>query len=462
MNNFFECNLPRIAPDHLHYSIIPAFEAAVENIYKRTDALNQALAISGMKPETFQLLASDLFKREEKQYGNTAHFDAMSPETLANYCKTVFVEDVKEDRLTFDNAVVLFDTAFATVKEWEYLRHIGIGGSDAAVIEGTSKFVTKQGLYHNKVGTPVLVNVNEDKSSVFERGHFLEDDVIGRFCAITGASRIRDTRMFRSKQFPHCIADIDAMLRMPSGEIVLFEAKTTVLENMDAWANEKVPAYYVTQTRHYPGVLNDDRISRVFIGCLFTVDLSVGGKYAGSQYDASRFLSREITRDKNEEHDILANNEAFWEDYIEPGVEPAPSGNIKHDLEVIKAITGPADPKLPPMNLTTDVNKQLIQEYLELDEKANVAKSELDAINAQKDKIKTDFIRQLGQTVEGQVDGDEADTYYEIKYAPASRKSTDYKTLEALFPEAYNACVSVDKESSRRFTIKAKKRKKAV
>jgi len=410
-----------------------------------------------MKPETFQVLASDLFKGEEKKYGNVQHFDSMSAEDIANYAKAVFVKDEPYVREVFSNTVVLFDTAFATVKEWEFIRHIGIGGSDSAVIEGTSKYGSKLKLYHDKCATPFHMNFDGDKKPIFERGHFLEDNVIQAFCNRTGATRIRDTRMFQSKTHPHCIADIDAMLRMPDGELRLFEAKTTIPENAGAWANGKVPPYYITQTRHYPAVLNDDRIKGTYIGCLFTVDYQFDGFYLGSQYDdQKKFKSQYIERDPMEEAAILDRNEEFWRNYIDAEIEPDPPKNAEKAIEISRMVNGKADPNLPVLDMNSDDNLDKISYYMELKKKIDEIELQKAPFEAEMEEIKAEMIDVLKQHVEGRIKIDD-DTYFEVKYTPKKKTVINKEILEAFYPDVYKAVVTVEPEASRVFSVKEKK-----
>lgn len=456
--DFFECNLEKTAPDHLYWEKKAAYEEVAARIYDRTEKLNKACALVNMKPETFQVIASDLFKREELTNGNVEHFDGMTAEQLAAYAELAFSREETESRLTFPNAEVLFDTAFATVKEWEELRHIGIGGSDSAVICEVSKYKTKRGLYYDKVGLPVKINVNADRQSVFDRGHAVEDNVIGTFCKITGAVRIRDTRMFRSKTHPHCIADIDAILRMPDGTLRVFEAKSTVVENQVAWEDNKVPPYYLTQCRHYPAVLDDPRIEGTFIGCLFVVDWSIGGMFVASQYDEDRFVSRYIPRDRDREQEQLDLNEEFWEDYVDAGIEPPASASDKNSVGELRAITGYSNPFAAGKNLTTDKNIAALNKMNALKDKISTIKSaQIAPLQTEYDNLKEDFIRQLGASPDGLViTGAET---WEVRYRPSKKTEIDKDALKFGFPDVYARVAVENEEAGRRFTIKKVHRK---
>ena len=449
---FFECNLEKTAPEHLYWEGKSAYEEVVEKINRRTEKLNRAYSLVCMKPETFQVLTSELFRKEELSSGNVEHFDAMTPKQLADYADLAFCGEETETRLTFPNAEVLFDTAYATVKEWESLRHIGIGGSDSAVICDVSSFKTKRGLYYDKVGYPVKININEDKQSVFDRGHAVEDNVIGAFCRITGAVRIRDTRMFRSRTHPHCIADIDAILRMPDGKLRIFEAKSTVAENQPAWDNNQVPPYYLTQCRHYPAVLDDPRIEGTFIGCLFVVDWTIGGRFVASQYDEDRFVSRYIPRDSGLELDQLNLNEKFWTDYIESGIEPPVTDPGGKAIDELKSITGPSNPDAPPVDLTSRENAAAVMRLNELKKKMGDVKAfQIDPLQKEYDELKYRLIEQLGTAPDGLVTAD--DGIWEVRYRASKKTEIDTALLKTCYPDIYDRVVTVNKEASRRFSI---------
>lgn len=60
----------------------------------------------------------------------------------------------------------------------------------------------------------------DESQAVFDRGHFMEDNVVEAFLKLTDFKRIPETRMFRSKKYPHALADIDAIIQAPDGTAV--------------------------------------------------------------------------------------------------------------------------------------------------------------------------------------------------------------------------------------------------
>lgn len=450
---YFECNLPEKAPEYLNIDLAEPFEKACASVRARTETLNAALALSKLKPQTFQVLASALFKSEEATYGNVKHFDAMTPKEIARYTKSVYCGiDTEEERLDWPNAEVLFDTAFATVKEWEMLRHLGIGGSDSATIQGVSHWKCERHLYHDKIGTPMK---NEAKA-VFARGHFLEDTVISTFCKHTGATRIRDTRMFRSVKYPHCIADIDAILRMPDDSIYLFEAKTTITENRAAWANNNVPSYYLWQTRHYPAVLDDERVKGTFIGCLFTVDYQLGDTYIGSQFspEGKGFVSRLVERDTDMEDLLLSRDEEWWDEHITMSVEPEISADEEKEMSFQQSVSGGVDTSLPPLDLGNYID--VGQRYLEVAAEISLLEKQIENKRTELSLYKMQFIDELGENIEGRIPLSD-ESYIEVKYAPKKKTTVNTELLESIYPRAYADCVTIDPYGIRVFTLREKK-----
>ena len=307
------------------------------------------------------------------------------------------------------------------------------------------------------MGTPELIPSN-DAQAVFERGHIMEDRVIDAFLKLTGFKRIPETRMFRSRKYPHQTANIDGIVISPDGRIFVFEAKTTVAENWDAWKDGKIPRSYVPQTRQYPAVLDDDRVQGTYIGCLFIVDLIVGGLYVGSAYSGEQFVARCVERDKLAEDDQLANGEEWWNTYVEPNVEPAASGIPKKDIEVIRTYhSGYADPSADAVDMTHDLDMlAAANEWLTLGENRVAKQKEVDAIKERQDAISELFMLKLNDAVEGRINLPDNE-FMEVKWSPRSRTNVDMETLKIRFPDAYNQCVSVNPESSRVFSIKRKK-----
>lgn len=451
MKKYFEVNIPKTVPSWMHPELAVKYSGVVDSLYGRFDKLNEALELSGMDGNDFAAIAKVIFDQK------LAKFEVMTAKKLADAVSLLDDGTKAEPRLEWPNCEVVVDTAFTTTKEWEVIRCLSIGGSDASIIHGVSPYTTERRLYHDKIGTPLTDN--SDKANIFKRGHFLEDDAIAAFCKVTGAKRIPETRMFRSITHEHVSANVDAFLRFPDGKIFFYESKTTIEENFMAWANDKIPAYYVTQIRQYPAVLCDPRIAGGFIGCLFTKDYTVAGAYVGSSFDERQFMSRRIERDSDAEFAALEMAETWWQEHIEVGNEPPPSGVKKKDIADVAAIVGPAQTATPVLSLALDEFDDDIQEYLVLVEERKALEKQVDGYKEREAAASLRLIEALGEGVEGKVQID-ADKYYEVKYSPRCREKVDTKTLKEFFPDAAAACCSMGEEW-RVFSVKEKKEKKA-
>lgn len=464
MPKYFECNLPKTAPYWLHPTVISAFNETIQRIYRRMDTLNAALDISGMDGATFAKYARMLFDNAKNTEGK---FDAFTAEDIAGFVALMNDGSTEEPRMEWPNAMTVVDTAFVTTKEWESIRHFGIGGSDAAVVLGVSHFQSQENLYHSKCGTPES-EPEIDKQCVFDRGHIMEPRVIEAFCKLTGAQVIPETRMFASKKYPNCTANIDAIIRFSDGRIYIFEAKTTIAENWQSWASDKIPAYYVPQMRQYPAVLDDDRILGTYIGCLFTHDMNIKGHYVGSDYDEGKLVCRFIERDKFEENAQLEAEEQWFATYVEKN--EAPEGGIP-DLRLaeIRRMYGPANPEVPPAQWKLEDHQPDIEKYFAYSEEISALTKRIDNLKDARRALSVQMIEKLGTGIEANVDIDAAN-YYEIKNNPRTQIQVDRESLQTLIDtaaqflpcelaEQMRGCIVENQDAFRVFSIKKKGRK---
>lgn len=451
--SYFECNLPDRCPDYIHPTMTAEISATLNRVKARMAKLDDALDMTGMDGAVFAKLAKVLFDNF------FTRFETCGAEELALWVQSCDDGTTADHRLEWPNAVVVVDCAFLTVHEWELIRHLGLGGSDAASVTGESIYKNAQETYHDKVCSPELIPA-ADGQAVFDRGHFLEDKVVDAFLNLTNFKRIPETRMFRSKKYPHSMADIDAIIQSPDGRLYVFEAKTTVAENYDAWAEDKIPRSYIPQTRHYPAVLDDDRIQGTYIGCIFTVDLVAGGLYVGSSFDYKQFVARVNPRNQAAEESQLACLEQWWNDYVEAGIEPPPSNIPDDDISVIRQYhSGVAKPESSVLDLTSEaaLYQDTINEYLLLAADRADREKVLNSLTARQKQLQEVFMTRLLDKVEARINIPGGKEYYEIKWAPRSRTSVDMERLRIAYPDAYDDCVNENPEAFRVFTLKKKK-----
>lgn len=470
MNNFFEVNLPQQAPTYLvGQKLKTDFETAVRNITRRTQILNEALAISGIEPNKFHELAKYLFDRDPEFFDTYTPMDVAMLTAGMNDGKPVAVT-----RLDWPHATVLFDTAFTSTREWEALRHIGIGGSESSVVMGFSPYQTRRKLFHDKIGT-VMAQPGSG-TPVFERGHIIEPKVVEAFCRENGAVRVPETRMFASKRYPNSTANIDAIIRMPSGKLYVFEAKTAVEGSKINWINDKVPRHYLSQTHQYPAVLDDDRIEGTYISCFFVIDYTCADYFISASYDELSAITHFVERDAAYEEMLMEEEAEFWQEYILTGIEPEIDGEPDRELELVRSLHGEPRPEDPAAVLSSRLTPD-IEEWLKLDDERKSFDKKSKAVKSQQDLLRAKILDQLGTSPEGRVDIDGTQEFYVISqsHAKSHLKLNDdlldalypeaaaafraeeerCKTFEALkaFPDAYDACVA-DAPGALKFDIK--------
>ena len=455
---FFEHNLPENAPIWLDASVMVKFNDTMAKIRGRMELLETSLEVTGMTGETFSKYAKKLFDMDPER------IDSLTPEDIASFVFMMNDGKEAEPRMEWSNAITVVDTAFLTTKEWESVRHIGIGGSEAAVVLGVSPYQTASGLYHAKVGTPEVKKA-DDHQWVFDRGHVMEPYVIDAFCHLTGAKVIPETRMFASRTYPNCTANIDAIIRFDDGRMFVFEAKTTIKANWAAWSCDQIPGHYVPQMRQYPAVLDDDRILGTYIGCCFTDDTVVGGMYAGSQFDGKKFVARYIEREKTIEEEQLKAEEEWFHDYIEANTVPPMEGNPKAEEQVIQTYL--QGPKEAPQKWGRQEVESDIQQWMKIRQEHSEAQKRVKALDKDAKSVSVRLIEKLGASTEATVDlGD--GTCYQVKNSPRARMSVNTEDLDTLLDVAaphlpqelvskLRACIVKDEDSYRVFSIKEKK-----
>ena len=449
--NYFECNISRTVPKYYHPNIYRKLEETIGLIHNRTDKLNQALEKCTLKGcatrgATFSRIAKTIFDFSDVK------FDSMNPSELAGIIDQLYDGTDAEEREEWPNSEVVFDTAFVTTKDWEALRHIGIGGSDSSVLMGLNPYQTEEGLWYEKLGYPEHI-YDEDKNAIFARGHFIEPVVIRTFANLVGAHVVPETRMFRSKKYPVATANIDGILRMPNGKLAIFEAKTAVVEKKGEWMGKKIPPNYVTQCHQYMAVLDDPRIECAYIGMIPVADITLDGTYIGSAYNDD-FYHHRIERDEIYEKEILESESEFWEAYIENGIKPERSKGIELDKQIaLKYAPSPiSDPTIPAPELEYEAWKDKLDRMIEADKAYTEQKKICDRLEGEKETAKLEVLDALQGAQQGLFKDKRGSTVVTVLNKIIHKTTADTKKLKEFYPEAWEA---VKKERSyTRFSFK--------
>ena len=193
-------------------------------------------------------------------------------------------------------------TAEMSHNEWLELRKTGIGGSDAGALCGLNPYSSAMTVFESKTSK----NLSETDNEATRQGHDLEDYVAKRFSEASGLKVRRSNVMYRSKEYPFMIADVD---RLIVGMNAGLECKTASAYSADKWKDRMIPPHYLIQCYHYMAVTGKPEwyIAVVILGQEF--------KYAKISWDD------EIIGN------LVAVESHFWNNYVLCGRLPLPDGS---------------------------------------------------------------------------------------------------------------------------------------
>lgn len=295
--------------------------------------------------------------------------------------------------------------------EWLRLRKSGIGGSDAGAICGVNPYSSPMKVFYDKTSDEVDETDNESA----RQGRDLEDYVAQRFMEATGFKVRRSNFMYRSKEYPFMVADVDRLL---VGEDAGLECKTASAYNSDKWKDGEIPLHYILQCYHY---------------------MAVTGKrtwYIAAVILGREFVYRKLTWDDAIIQHLVAVEKEFWENHILKGELPTPDGSKVCD-EVIEQYFHTA-------------RKESIIELVGFDEKLRRRESILSAVSKLQEELS-----QIEQEVKLYMKDNELATCegYRVSWSNVESTRLDTKRIREEKPEIYRDYVKIS--TSRRFQIKA-------
>ena len=301
-------------------------------------------------------------------------------------------------------------TASMSREDWLRLRKSGIGGSDAGAICGLNPYASPMSVYRDKTSEDVSDTDNE----AMRQGRDLEDYVARRFMEATGLKVRRSNMMYRSDDHPCMIADVD---RLVVGEDAGLECKTASAYNADKWKDGEVPMHYLIQCCHYMAVTGKTAwyIAVVILG--------------------QEFKFTKITRDDALIANLIAIEEAFWNNHIIPRIILPPDGSKACD-EVLEQYFHRArkDSAIPLIGFDEKLNwrSELLGQIKELEQEQQQIEQEV-KLFMQDNEIA-------------------ASKNYRVTWSNVNTTRLDTKRIKDEEPEIYQNFVKVT--SSRRLTIK--------
>lgn len=302
-------------------------------------------------------------------------------------------------------------TANLTHAEWLALRKTGIGGSDAGAICGLNPYSSAIHVYQDKTSEEITDFDNES----MRQGRDLEEYVARRFMEETGLKVRRSNMMYRSKENPFMLADVD---RLVVGEDAGLECKTASAYNADKWKDGAIPDHYLIQCYHY---------------------MAVTGKK--SWYIAVVILGREfkcqkITWDDNIITNLISIEKQFWNNHVEKRIMPEPDGS-----EICDEIL---DKYFHVARKESAVELQGFDEKLKRREEVLMLKDKLEKEQKQIEQEIKLFMQDSELAYSDS---------YKVSWSNVDTARIDAKRMKEEEPELYQKFLKVT--SSRRFTIKA-------
>ena len=305
----------------------------------------------------------------------------------------------------------MISTKTMSREEWLRLRKTGIGGSDVGAICGMNPYVSPMNIYRDKLSETIEL---EDRESM-RQGRDLEDYVARRFCEASVLKVRRSNMMYRSKENPFMIADID---RVVVGQDAGLECKTASPYNADKWKDGEIPPHYLLQCWHYMAVTGKKEwyIAVVILG--------------------QQFQYTKVTWEDPIIKNLIAIEREFWNRHILQRVLPEPDGSQACD-EVLKqyfsrARKGSAipligfDEKLERREELAALIKKLEQEQKQIEQEVKCFMQDHETAFSDK---------------------------YRVNWTNVDTTKLDTKRIKEEVPEIYQSFSKTT--TSRRFTVKA-------
>ena len=201
------------------------------------------------------------------------------------------------------SANVLASTENLPYEDWLEYRKQGIGGSDAAVACGISRYKSPVELWLEKTGQ--LPNQEAGEAAYW--GTQLEPLVRAEFTRRTGIEVAHTMQLLQSAEHPFMLANLDGTCEHPDFGPCIFEAKTASAYKAKEWDNS-ITEEYLLQIQHYMAVTG------------------YRGAYIAALIGGNTFRWKFVERDESLIAVMIHLEAEFW-DYVQEGTPPPLDGS---------------------------------------------------------------------------------------------------------------------------------------
>lgn len=196
-----------------------------------------------------------------------------------------------------------------TRNEWLALRRRGIGGSDAAVICGISKYKSVIELWMDKTGQ---IEEDEDSEAAYW-GRTIEPIIREEFSKRSGLTVRTVPYMMQHEEYKFMLANVDGEVDDPQYGTCVFEAKTATIFKSAEWEVE-IPEEYYLQVQHYMAVTGYQ------------------GAYIAALIGGNRFIWKFMPRDEKVIELLIKLEERFWQYVKDKEIPPLDGSEASKQL----------------------------------------------------------------------------------------------------------------------------------
>jgi len=310
-------------------------------------------------------------------------------------------------------ANILTTTENMRYEDWLSYRKQGIGGSDASVVCGISRYKSPIELWMEK--TDQLPYQEAGEAAYW--GTQLEALVRAEFTKRTGIQVQTVKQLLQSKAHPFMLANLDGICTHPERGPCIFEAKTASAYKAGEW-EDAIPNEYQLQIQHYMAVTGYQ------------------GAYIAVLIGGNRFKWRFVERDEELISMLILLETDFWE-HVQSLKPPPPDGS-----EASAKFLAERFPDSTPKSciMLPDTADALLLQY-------DTACEELESATERKREAENLLKEMLGENEAGTAGG------RTVTWKTVLQERLDSKTLKAEHPALYKKYAA--QTSYRRFSVGA-------
>ena len=308
---------------------------------------------------------------------------------------------------------VIANTETMPYTDWLDYRKQGIGGSDAAVVCGVSRYKSPVELWMEKTGQLPAQEAGE----AAYWGHQLEELVRTEFTKRTGIEVEHRMELLRSDEHPFMQANLDGTGVHPELGPCIFEAKTASAFKAGEW-EDGIPDEYFLQVQHYMAVTG------------------YKGTYIAALIGGNTFRWKFISRDEGLIAMLVQLEADFWQHVQNETPPPLDGSNASARFLAERFPNSISNSRIELPNQA----EHLIHQYDE-------ASQQIKALTERKQEAENLLKEMLGSHETGTT-GDHLVTWKNVV-----QERLDTKTLKAEHPTLYKKYAN--QTSCRRFTIKS-------